>query len=193
MKNVKWKIFLLINGLLLLSGCSHQFPLIYDPIIEMQPPKHITISLEDIEDHRKNKKAIAFARNILFIPVHQAQSIQSPASWLSYAIENELTNAGYTVMISDDSAKYKLKGDLYNLFYDCTFIGVFVSLKVEFTLFEDDLLVFNKIYDVSRLAFTRDNSLQEICKELISDLDTYFELLKTDGGRACIMMGAVPA
>lgn len=134
---MRWSVFVFVGIALFLSGCSHKCALTYTPVIEKQPSNHIVISLNEIEDQRENKETIAYLRNIYFMPIGKVQSIQSPQSWISYAIETELNQAGYHVDIFEEADKYSITGDLYHLFID-SYLITRVNIKIGFSILEDE-------------------------------------------------------
>jgi hypothetical protein len=177
MRKIKGRIFLFIGAVILLSGCTHQYALTYTPVIEKQPSNNIIISLNEIEDLRENKESIGYYRNLYFIPIDEVQSIQSPKSWISYALETELTNAGYNVNFSESPSKYSITGNIHNVFIDFYLIKR-VNFEIDFSILEDNNPVFSKTYTISRTTSpvgpNFDFYLQEICGEFISDVNTYF-------------------
>jgi len=153
--------------------------LTYTPIIEKQPSKQMVVSLQDFDDERQNKEEIACSRDLLYIPIYKKKSVQSPKSWISYALESELTNAGYEVDVAGETNKYSITGKIYNLYIDYYLISS-VDIKIGFSILEEGNPVFNRIYEFKHKtpiskAVSFDKYLQEICKEFISDADLFFQ------------------
>ena len=172
-----FNFLLMVCLLFLVSGCVCKYPLTYVPVTEKKCINNIVIALDSIQDYRKNKENIGCNRNLYFMPIQRVQSIQSADSWISYALEQELYNAGYLVDFSNNACKYRLKSDLYNLFID-RYLITRIDIKIGFSLLEDDKVVFSKIYEINRteklLGSEFEIYLQQICKELMTDINTYF-------------------
>ncbi len=185
MNRLKWAVFPLIAIMLLLSGCTHQHPLTYTPVVKKQCIKNITISVNDIVDRTGNNNKISHHRNRLYIPIHSVKSQNSAHDWVTHALQAELSNAGYFIHLLDPSSQYSINGDIYKLFSD-NYIFFNCNIKLKLNLMKDNHTLFSKVYEIKRkklfflLSFvgieTRlfDVCLQEICKEFVDDVNTCF-------------------
>ncbi len=184
----KW-LLLSIIGVFLLSGCTQRHALTYTPIIEKQPPNQIQICLDDITDLRDDKAHIAFMRNVFHIPIFKIESMQSLPSWISYALETELGNAGYKVDFSKDNNAYSITGTVRSFFID-GFLSPNTDIEMELSLLKNKEPIFNKTYsfnesyDLEELmakfnikedAMTSipEIYLQNVCREFIQDVNDH--------------------
>ncbi|MFH1846562.1 MAG: YajG family lipoprotein [Candidatus Omnitrophota bacterium] len=176
--------FVLISCVL--TGCAvfNAKPVLnYSMVNPSQSARNITVCVSEVEDVRANKSGlIGEIYNGYGIKTGEIREPDNVIQWVTKAMKEELTNAGYNVTDTDE-AQLKIKSEIINISasYGYAFHGT-VVLRI--CCIKGNDRIFEKLYTGSSeklellqpslskgVANVLERSLQEVMKQLILDMN----------------------
>ncbi|MBS0627179.1 MAG: hypothetical protein JSS09_03090 [Verrucomicrobia bacterium] len=178
---------LFFTTLALLSSCTTKLALSYDPVIEQKVPNHIEVAVEPFEDARKDIHLVGVKRNGYGMPIIKILTDDNVVSWMTGALKEELSNAGFSTVNKRNPSAYEVKGTILQVWTSTYFI-YHGKMQVRISVCKNNLNVFDKVYLFKKsggfnwaatnksCSKTLEINLQELCKQFIKDFTTRLSL-----------------
>jgi uncharacterized lipoprotein YajG len=184
-----------------LTSCSTKTSLSYNPIIEERPKNHICVTVDSFQDTRSQPQKIGALRNGYGMPIVKITTDDDVPTWMKTALEEELANAGFTVINKEKEDTYYIKGSILRI-SSGTYLTYSGKISMEMTLNQGSNVLLKKQYtskendgrcwiltpfinsrrQASKCSKALSYSLQEIYKQFIADVnqEIYNQQLSTE-------------
>lgn len=173
-----------------MTSCTTKTTLTYHPSLQEQPQNHISVAVDDFQDTRMNPQRIGSLRNTYGNALVKIITDDDVPIWMKDALEEELKNAGYTIVNEEQEDGLCIKGKILKL-SSGTYFKYTGKIIMEMSLIQGDKILLEKQYackkdtgvclQLSPLINSKkqavkcsdalDNSLQGVYRQFIEDVN----------------------
>jgi hypothetical protein len=131
--------------ILFFTSCTTRASLNYTSIIQEQAKNYVCISVDNFEDTRLKPKQIGALRNGYGMPAVKITTDDDVPMWMKAALEEELINAGYSIIDEESVDTYHIKGKIIKV-NSGTYFTYYGNIAVEMVLNQGEKILLKKNY-----------------------------------------------